>query len=356
MQRRNASGGGVAVLLTAIMALLPTGCDASLDVPHLTLSKSFSRALQDCMEYLQVPGYRYAEYAANSFSDDPETKCLLRCVGLNLRWWNDTTGMQTAVIEGFFHPDPLDELYENRTAECLRKELSHADTTDCCCLAYDSFRCYLQHYGNLVPCARFYPEDETRFVRAAQDCIEFLQIPHKLLKSYSAGSFPDAPETRCLLRCFFLRTGVFHVDTGFDVERLYTRDYEQPDERYLAQETEARLHKLRGSTGDQCTEVYLAYRDVLGELGRAYYEYDVLQAAAAKMTVCEVAVEPPAMTTTTTTTTTTPTTTTACPSTTEFNYKELNCQNCGRLFISNNGRVSCCRCMKSSTPFGKFFF
>uniref|UniRef100_A0A182PBV9 Uncharacterized protein n=1 Tax=Anopheles epiroticus TaxID=199890 RepID=A0A182PBV9_9DIPT len=340
-------------MLLAAIALCLAGCDGTVDVPHLTLAKSFSRALQDCMEYLQVPGYRYAEYAGNSFPDDPETKCLLRCVGLNLRWWNDTTGVQAAVIEGFFHPDPVDEQYDNRTSECLRNELTHGDTSDCCCLAYESFRCYLKNYGNLVPCAQFFPEDESRYVRAAQDCIEFLQTPVKLLKSYSAGHFPDAPETRCLLRCFFLRTGVFYVDTGFDVERLYTRDYEHPDDRYLSRETEAKLHKLRGSMGDQCTEVYLAYRDVLGHLGKAYFEYDVLKAAAQQV-LCEVPIELPATTTTASTTTTS--TTTACPSKAEFNYKELNCQNCGRMFISPKGRISCCRCMKSSTPFGKFFF
>uniref|UniRef100_A0A182WEA3 Odorant-binding protein n=1 Tax=Anopheles minimus TaxID=112268 RepID=A0A182WEA3_9DIPT len=331
-----------AVLLAAI-ALSLTGCDCSLDVPHLTLTKSFTRALQDCMEYLQVPGYRYVEYASNNYPDDPETKCLIRCVGLNLRWWNDTTGMQPAVMERFFHPDETDAEYENRTAQCLEQHLTNGtELSDCCCVAYESFRCYLQHYGNLIPCALYYPEDESRYVSAAQDCIEYLQIPEQLLKSYAAGSFPDAPETRCLLRCFFLRTGVFHVETGFDVDRLYTRDYEHPDERYLSEETQTKLHELRGSVGDQCTEVYLAYRDVLGELGRPYREYDVLQAAARKA-LGMVHPEPA-------------TTTTACPEISDFNYKELNCLKCGQMFLSPTGRLSCPKCMKTSSSFSKYFF
>uniref|UniRef100_A0A182RLX3 Odorant-binding protein n=1 Tax=Anopheles funestus TaxID=62324 RepID=A0A182RLX3_ANOFN len=333
----------VGVGLVAIIALSLTGCYSSLDVPHLTLTKSFMRALQDCMEYLQVPSYRYAEYVSNNYPDDPETKCLLRCVGLNLRWWNDTSGVQTAVMERFFHPDDVDAEYENRTAQCLEQELTNGtDLSDRCCVAYERFRCYLQYYGNLVPCALFTPEDDSRYVRAAQDCIEFLQVPEKLLKSYAAASFPDAPETRCLLRCFFLRTGVFHTDTGFDVDRLYTRDYTHLDERYLAQETQTKLNELRGSVGDQCTEVYLAYRDVLGELGRAFLEYDVLRSAA-RLALGEVLQEPS-------------TTTTACPEISDYNYKELNCQKCGDLFLSPTGRLSCPKCLRNSSPFSKYFF
>ncbi|XP_035892547.1 general odorant-binding protein 69-like [Anopheles stephensi] len=346
MAANMSSRAGCTVLLLLQLAAIASslaGCDSSLDVPHLALTKSFSRALQDCMEYLQVPGYRYAEYASNHYPDDPETKCLLRCVGLNLRWWNDTTGVQPAIMKRFFQPDPADAEYKNRTAECLEKELPGGDDADCCCSAYESFRCYLQYYGNLLPCALFYPEDDSRHVHAAQDCIEFLQIPEKLLRSYGAGSFPDAPETRCLLRCFFLRTGVFHVESGFDVVRLYSRDFESPDERYLAPETQTKLHELRGSVGEQCTEVYVAYRDVLGELGRPFFEYDVLQKAAQR--ALGLAQEETPVTTTT-----------VCPSISDYNYKELNCQNCGRLLITPTGRITCARCMKNSSPFGKFFF
>uniref|UniRef100_A0A9I3EI14 Uncharacterized protein n=1 Tax=Anopheles dirus TaxID=7168 RepID=A0A9I3EI14_9DIPT len=264
-----------------VAALFLAGCDCSVDVPHLAVTKSFSRALQDCMEYLQVPGYRYAEYAANSFPDDPETKCLLRCVGLNLRWWNDTAGVQAAVMERFFQPDPLDVEYENRTETCLQQSLMSGDTSDSCNLAYESFMCYLQHYGNLVPCPQYHPEDESRDVRIARDCMNVLQVPEQMLRAYRKGNFPDAPETRCLLRCFFLRSGLYSVDTGFDVKRLYTRDFEQPDKRYLSPDTRTKLQELRASTGDQCTEVYLAYRDVFGELGRPFVTGRVLKAAAA---------------------------------------------------------------------------
>uniref|UniRef100_A0A182QU73 Odorant-binding protein n=1 Tax=Anopheles farauti TaxID=69004 RepID=A0A182QU73_9DIPT len=304
---------------TTIAALFVAGCDCSVDTPHLALTKSFSQALHDCMEYLQVPGYRYAEYAANCFPDDPETKCLLRCVGLNLRWWNDTTGVQSAVMARFFQPDPVDVEYTNRTAVCLQQALIRHDASDCCCLAYESFLCYLLHYGNLVPCAQFIPEDESRDVRAARDCMDVLQIPQPMLRAYGKGSFPDAPETRCLLRCFFLRTGVYHVEGGFDVNRLYARDYEQPDERYLAADTLAKLRELHASMGDQCTEAYLAYRDVLAQLGRPFYEERVLRAAAAKLVHCDAHVEATTKTcptTTTTTTTTTTEATTTVPSTT----------------------------------------
>uniref|UniRef100_A0AAG5DSN5 Odorant-binding protein n=1 Tax=Anopheles atroparvus TaxID=41427 RepID=A0AAG5DSN5_ANOAO len=250
-----------AIMLLTVLALGAVGsCAGLLDVPHLYLEKSMAQAMQECMEYLQIPASRYADYTSHRFPSDPETQCLVRCVGLNLRWWNDTTGVQPALMANFFQPDWADADYERRTAKCLELRLANGDPSDCCSAAYESFMCYLQHYGNLVPCPQFLAGDHTRHVRMAYDCMNLLQVPETLLHSYSEGSLRDAPETRCLLRCFYLRSGVYRSETGFDLERLYTRDFEHADARYLAPETYAKLHNLRSSGCDECTEVFLAYR------------------------------------------------------------------------------------------------
>uniref|UniRef100_A0A8W7NC46 Odorant-binding protein n=1 Tax=Anopheles atroparvus TaxID=41427 RepID=A0A8W7NC46_ANOAO len=418
-----------AIMLLTVLALGAVGsCAGLLDVPHLYLEKSMAQAMQECMEYLQIPASRYADYTSHRFPSDPETQCLVRCVGLSLRWWNDTTGVQPALMANFFQPDWADADYERRTAKCLELRLATGDPSDCCSAAYESFMCYLQHYGNLVPCPQFLPGDHTRHVRMAYDCMNLLQVPEPLLHSYSEGSLRDAPETRCLLRCFYLRSGVYRSNTGFDLERLYTRDFEHADARYLAPETYAKLHNLRSSGCDECTEVFLAYRGLLDELGNAYYEEEILRDAAVlalsdgncgkvrphheqtpneetthcpkkyfkkrptkphppkydvETTHCpEKQYEEPTTTpkehkeSTTTahyeeqdTTHTFPTTSTPCPvkhdeeptTTTErpivvFNYKQKNCENCGRLFKPNGGMVTCPCCSKSYTKHGRFFF
>ncbi|KFB46499.1 AGAP010650-PA-like protein [Anopheles sinensis] len=437
---------GCAMLLTLAVAL--AGCavvkSEAQDGTHLYLEKSLSQAMHECMEYLQIPANRYDDYASHRFPCDAETKCLVRCVGLNLRWWNDTTGVQTALMANFFQPDPTDTDYARRTAKCLELRLAQSDPSECCSLAYESFMCYLQHYGNLVPCPQYLPEDHSRYVRMAYDCINMLQVPEVLLHSYSNGLIRDAPETRCLLRCFYLRSGVFNSETGFDLRRLYTRDYQHADDvRYLASETYAKLNNLRATGCDECTEVFLAYRDLLGEMGNAYYEDGVLRDAAvlalkdgycdkrnhheplneekkqnpkkyhkktptkvhypkqdeAEVTTrCHEKTYEEATTTpkyyeqpTTTpcpvkhqevpvTTYTEPTMTTHCPpkhheepttnmpreepttTTLEtstpvvFNYKQRNCENCGKMFQPGGCKFTCPNCTKSFTKYGRFFF
>ncbi|XP_058127012.1 uncharacterized protein LOC131285729 [Anopheles ziemanni] len=429
---------GCAKLLTLVLALAGFAVvnSASQDGAHLYLEKSLTQAMQECMDYLRIPANRYDDYASHRFPCDAETKCLVRCVGLNLRWWNDTTGVQTALMANFFRPDPTDTDYARRTAKCLELRLAQSDPSECCSLAYESFMCYLQHYGNLVPSPQYLPEDHSRYVRMAHDCINMLQVPEALLQSYSTGFIRDAPETRCLLRCFYLRSGVFQSDTGFDLKRFYTRDYQDADDvRYLAPDTYTKLANLRATGCDECTEVFLAYRDLLGEMGNAYYEDGVLRDAAvlalndgycgkrkeekkqmpkkyhektptkapypkqddedeptmrypektyeeatatpkyyeqATTTPCpakdheksETSYPEPRTTahyeeprttqalpreepTTTTMETTTPVV---------FNYKQRNCENCGKMFQPGGCKFNCPNCSKSFTKYGRFFF
>ncbi|XP_035784338.1 uncharacterized protein LOC118462612 [Anopheles albimanus] len=285
---RQTSGFLVAVVAGLVLCLVHSvAADLQqTDVPHLYVAKSFNRALQDCLEYLRLPGERFELYAALHFPDDAETKCLVRCIGLNLRWWNDTTGVQKAVIGNFFQPDPSDTEYQYRTGACIEKRLGSLSGSagsapdDCCCRAYETFQCYLQFYGNLVQCPKVLPQPRDMLVRSAHDCINILRVPDELLRCYSVGEIRDAPETRCLLRCFFLRSGGYDAERGFNLHRLYSRDSEHPDQRYLAPETLEQLQTIRSTSGDQCTEVYRSYREVLGQLGIAFYEDSIIQEAA----------------------------------------------------------------------------
>uniref|UniRef100_A0A2M4BMU8 Putative odorant binding protein n=1 Tax=Anopheles marajoara TaxID=58244 RepID=A0A2M4BMU8_9DIPT len=276
----------VAGLVLFLVPLVVAGDLQQTDVSHLYVAKSFNRALLDCLEYLQLPGERFEQYSALHFPDDADTKCLVRCIGLNMRWWNDTTGVQKAVMGNFFQPDPSDTEYEYRTAKCIEKRLGSLSGSrgsapdDCCCRAYETFQCYLQYYGNLVQCPKALPQTRDMLVRSAHDCINILRVPDELLRCYSAGELRDAPETRCFLRCFFLRSGGYDAVRGFNLYRLYSRDSEHLDQRYLAQETMEQLQTIRSTNCDQCTEVYRSYKEVLGPLGIAFYEDSIIQEAA----------------------------------------------------------------------------
>ncbi|XP_058065015.1 uncharacterized protein LOC131214699 [Anopheles bellator] len=153
--------------------------------------------------------------------------------------------------------------------------------SDCCCWrAYESFMCYLHYYGNVVYGPQFRPEDHSRQVQIAYECIKVLQTPEEVLRRLAAGRIPDEPAARCLLRCFFLRTGLYDAERGFNLRRLYTWNYENPDRRYLSPEVHAKLHAIRLSRCDQCTEVYRSYREVIGGLGSPFQDELVLRDAA----------------------------------------------------------------------------
>ncbi|XP_058065125.1 general odorant-binding protein 45-like, partial [Anopheles bellator] len=235
------------------------------DVSHLYLKKSFPRALRDCMQYLQVPPSRCEQYLALNFPNDPQTMCLVRCVGLNLRWWNDTTGVHTSVIANFFRPDPSDVQYERATQQCVDRRLNpttaNPSLQDCCCRAYNTFVCYLENYGTLVYSPQYYPEDRSRQVQIAYDCINMLQVPKTVLQQFTGVGFPEVPETLCLGRCFFLRLGLYDEVRGFNLRRMYTRDYVTPNKRYLSKETYDKLCAIRRTSPDQCTEVDRAYHE-----------------------------------------------------------------------------------------------
>ncbi|XP_052870986.1 general odorant-binding protein 45-like [Anopheles cruzii] len=256
------------------------------DVSHLYLEKSFPQALHDCMQYLQVPPSRYEEYQALNFPNDPQTRCLVRCVGLNLRWWNDTTGVHTSVIANFFRPDPTDVHYERATKECVEHRLkptpANPTLQDCCLRAYNTFECYLQNYGNLVYSPQYYPEDRSRQVQVSYDCINILQVSKPLLQLFTEDSVPEDPGTQCLGRCFFLRLGLYDEERGFDLRRLYTRDYVTPNKRYLSKETYDKLCAIRLTSPDQCTEVNRAYFGVIKELETSFHSLSIAHEAARK--------------------------------------------------------------------------
>uniref|UniRef100_A0A182I647 Odorant binding protein n=1 Tax=Anopheles arabiensis TaxID=7173 RepID=A0A182I647_ANOAR len=268
------------VLLTiCVLALMPLEV-LSNDTKGLTIEKSFLQSVHDCAEYLQVPKHRLVQYLAYEFPPDEETKCLILCVGTDLRWWNNTCGLQVPAIMNYFQPVLGDRQYEKRTSECLERNVHTAELPNNCCQAYETFQCYFREFGNLVTCPQYVPATKLQATQAALDCLTVLRVPTDLLQCYSKGDLPDVPETRCLYHCIDHRTGLYTTESGIHLSRFYVRDLEVNDLRYLSKETKACRDRVRMSGCDVCSEVYNTHRDCLSGIGVDGYTSGIIAEAS----------------------------------------------------------------------------
>lgn len=268
------------VLLTiCVLALMPLEV-LSNDTKGLTIEKSFLQSVHDCAEYLQVPKHRLVQYLAYEFPPDEETKCLIFCVGTDLRWWNNTCGLQVPAIMNYFQPVLGDRQYEKRTSECLERNVHTAELPNNCCQAYETFQCYFREFGNLVTCPQYVPATKLQSTQAALDCLTVLRVPTDLLQCYSKGDLPDVPETRCLYHCIDHRTGLYTTESGIHLSRFYVRDLEVNDLRYLSKETKACRDRVRMSGCDVCSEVYNTHRDCLSGIGVDGYTSGIIAEAS----------------------------------------------------------------------------
>uniref|UniRef100_A0A2M4BP08 Putative odorant binding protein n=1 Tax=Anopheles marajoara TaxID=58244 RepID=A0A2M4BP08_9DIPT len=259
--------------------VLPLTAQAN-DVKGVIVEKSFLQSMQDCAEYLQVPRHRLAQYMAYEFPEDEDTKCLIYCVGVDLRWWNNTCGLNEPGIVNFFQPVQGDRQYEKRTNECLERNVRSVKLPNNCCQAYETFQCYFREFGNLVTCPQYVPLTKLQATQAALDCLNILRISDELLKCYSEGNVRDVPETRCLYQCIDLRTGLYTPEHGIYLSRFYLRDLESNDLRYLSQETKTCRDRIRHSGCNSCSEVYDTHQQCLNGIGEDGYTSGLITEAS----------------------------------------------------------------------------
>ncbi|XP_049282762.1 general odorant-binding protein 45-like [Anopheles funestus] len=231
--------------------------------PNCTVT-TFDEALQECAIQLGIPSIRLEkEYKLLLYPADRDSMCLVRCMGVLLRFWNDTTGIREATIRQYYQPAPEDHCYQNRTRICL--DALEPSVTDVCERAHRSFLCYHQQYGYLKKDDRYIPKTALEMKQIQQDCLDMFGLSPHRLDQYQDGHFPDDPETQCFVRCVGLKTGLYTDQHGPNVERLYIQCDSCADEtvfRERASECIAaqRRHKLSKCTAAYRT-LYQCFRD-----------------------------------------------------------------------------------------------
>ncbi|XP_050099229.1 general odorant-binding protein 45-like [Anopheles aquasalis] len=175
-------------------------------------SKSIAQAYLECLQYLNVSRQPLATY------DETDTgaagNCLVRCIGLTTRWWDDERGILEPALLRHFRNTEVGLLEQAR--QCV----GSLTGTDRCQGAYRSFRCYADLLGELVAHPRFLPPRTGELLGAVSECAELLQLSGQRVARYVTSTFlRDGPGTR-LLRCIVLQLGLYSDSKGVLSERL----------------------------------------------------------------------------------------------------------------------------------------
>lgn len=212
--------------------------------PAFCLEKSFQQAQRECLQHLNISSSRWSEYVdANEYPRDHETKLLIRCIGLVLRFWDDYSGLQPAVIKNFFLPDADDVGYVNRTTQCLKRALQKVAKKDVVSMAYESFCCYYHQYGNLAVTPQYVPQTARELLQFKSECSE-------ILKDYSGNG---TQQSSCLVRCVLLHADLWYDEHGFLLDRAYVQfGQDENEDAYVQKTVECIDSYASKDNGDSC--------------------------------------------------------------------------------------------------------
>ncbi|XP_053691977.1 general odorant-binding protein 45-like [Sabethes cyaneus] len=205
--------------LAIILVLAVYSSKALADLPHYTTYKSFQTAFYECAEYYRVPNCTVRRYIEQSYPPEEEVKKLIRCTLINLGSWDDETGVHEQVLKNYFVPRPDDTCYEKRTRECLASIVYDNDYTR----AYESFKCYLRYYGELISDDEFVPYEQLELQQLALTSLTIAHLPLEVLIQYCKGEFEGEKNFPDLLYIFLVRGGFYSSQSGWNLANLYTQ-------------------------------------------------------------------------------------------------------------------------------------
>ncbi|XP_050076411.1 uncharacterized protein LOC126563750 [Anopheles maculipalpis] len=201
------------------LLILATHCAVILAAPstgHGYETKSFPQAYLECLQYLNITRQSIYAYNTTAVPSNTGGNCLMRCIGLNTRWWNDETGLNEKALVRFFRQTDPNSLEQART--CLAT-VSNASGT--CDAAYRTFRCYSDALGEVIAHPEYVAPCRAEIQRAVSDCATMLQISDGQLAScVGTETFLHGDNSTALLRCVVLRLGIYADSTGVDCDRL----------------------------------------------------------------------------------------------------------------------------------------
>uniref|UniRef100_A0A182MS21 Uncharacterized protein n=1 Tax=Anopheles culicifacies TaxID=139723 RepID=A0A182MS21_9DIPT len=201
-----------------LLAVLCGAClllSAASALKHHILTKSWTEAQSDCLQYLKITPSRAVPFNEYHYEEDQTSKQLIFCIVVNLRIYESKQNVLRVDLLGqFFNPDVDDTLYVNRTNECLlrvknppKEDYSYRMSPYVRPIEsmYEMFRCFYFYYGNLNRDAPKLPLTALELQQIQQECANIVGIPEGLLRC--GAHLKDHPAYSKFSHCVALRSG-----------------------------------------------------------------------------------------------------------------------------------------------------
>ncbi|XP_058123113.1 general odorant-binding protein 45-like [Anopheles ziemanni] len=246
------SAAGFVTLALVVVGVMGVTCWAK----HSFLQQSFDELVLECAELLSIAPSKMTSLRTGVLRNDNDTKCLVRCVGVSGRFWNDYTGMRMHLLGLYFNAASGDTANVNRTQACLDKLPSQAPRKDFCDLAFESFLCFYHNYGNLHRHRVFVPLDNMQLLHVTARCMEVHRITVEDLMSLTEDELDENLNVHCLVRCIGVQTGIYSDRYGVNLDLVYTQYGEGHDERKYKEDAQACLMRHTGTSCSPCRRAY----------------------------------------------------------------------------------------------------
>ncbi|XP_058443511.1 general odorant-binding protein 99b-like [Malaya genurostris] len=123
-------------------------------VGSIEASEKMNQLIEICTAGLDLPPDMIQRYRKTDFPDDPATKCMLRCIGLNLGVYDDLNGVHMHDTWLMFRDGREDASEEKSFADrhyrCIEKELAQVREHDYCGRVYAVYQCYKDEFQTLM--------------------------------------------------------------------------------------------------------------------------------------------------------------------------------------------------------------
>uniref|UniRef100_A0A8D8LG51 (northern house mosquito) hypothetical protein n=1 Tax=Culex pipiens TaxID=7175 RepID=A0A8D8LG51_CULPI len=208
-------------LFVTIAAALLCPVVLGAESEQIATFKSFEEAAYDCAPYYLLDDSTVRRFLANP---EHPSGCgdsrLARCVLIDLVAWDDEAGIKENVIWQFFEPYRCND-YAERTRECIAG-LRIQDVNE---RAQESLRCYLHHYGKLIPSKKYFvPLPDSGLLQLKRDDYLLAGTPWHVLEEVAEGNFSREYELAKALFIGAVRGGFLDFSTKeFYMDRVYTQ-------------------------------------------------------------------------------------------------------------------------------------
>uniref|UniRef100_A0A182NMU9 Uncharacterized protein n=1 Tax=Anopheles dirus TaxID=7168 RepID=A0A182NMU9_9DIPT len=236
--------------------------------PKVFSGQEFIRSLSICAKILRIPQSLRELYMQGVFPNDDKTRSLIRCVGIRNELYDDVNGPNITLLYSLFGGGFSETDFRQRANICMNANQPLSDAQDKNAQAYPAAAllsvCALASVVHVSEANIF---SGKTFLKAQQDCVQFLGINPLRLAQYKKYVYPPDRDTMCLIRCIGISLDFWDDSQGFNVsmvEQEFSPLVDASFKKMLADSITSKLELL--DPLDNCSRAFYAFRTFRAQL------------------------------------------------------------------------------------------